>query len=207
MGLVVHCATRATRVRAGLRVDETFLLLLAGCLLALGTALAVVLARAPIYAAIALLGHSLSLAGLYAVLGAGFVAVGQIVIYSGAIVVLFLIVVTLLPTPEASRRPGYANDGASSAVMAGAALLAALALALSRGSIPAAGGVPLGGVEAIGLALFGPLLVAFELTAPLLLVAIIGAVAIWRRHEPQTEPKVARAPRAASGRRELVIHR
>lgn len=191
----------------GTEVDETFLPLLAGCLLALATALAVVLARAPIYAAIALLGHSLSLAGLYAVLGAGFVAAGQIVIYSGAIVVLFLIVVTLLPTSAASRRAGNANGGASNALMAGAALLAALALALSRGSIPAAGGVPLGGVEAIGLALFGPLLVAFELTAPLLLVAIIGAVAIWRRHEPRAEPAVPPVRRATSGRRELVIHR
>lgn len=188
-------------------MNETFFLLLAGCLLALGTALAVVLARAPIYAAIALLGHSLSLAGLYAVLGAGFVAVGQVIIYSGAIVVLFLIVVTLLPTGESSRPAAVSADGASSALMAAAALLAALALALSRGSIPATGSVPMGGVEAIGLALFGPLLVAFELTAPLLLVAIIGAVAIWRRHEPRTEAETPRAPRTASGRRELVIHR
>jgi hypothetical protein len=60
-------------------------------------------------------------------------------------------------------------------------------------------------VAAVGRALLGPLLVAFELTAPLLLVAIIGAVVIWRRHEPR--PRVAPAPTAADEPRHLVMHR
>jgi len=51
-------------------------------------------------------------------------------------------------------------------------------------NVPIARNPAVGGVEAIGRSLFGPLLVPFELTAPLLLVAIIGAVAIWRRQEP-----------------------
>src|SRR5690242_20830804 len=69
-----------------------------GCLVALASALGVVLARRPVYSAIFLLVHSLSLAALFGLLSAAMVAVGQIVIYSGAIVVLFLFVVTLLPT-------------------------------------------------------------------------------------------------------------
>jgi hypothetical protein len=59
-------------------------------------------------------------------------------------------------------------------------------------------------VAAVGQALFGSLLVAFEFTAPLLLVAIVGAVAIWRRHEPS--PRTARIVKFAEPRR-LVMHR
>src|ERR671932_89004 len=79
-------------------MDSLFAPLVLGCLVALVSAVGVVLARRPVYAAIFLLVHSLSLAALFALLAAPIVAVGQIVIYSGAIVVLVLFVVTLLPT-------------------------------------------------------------------------------------------------------------
>jgi hypothetical protein len=59
-------------------------------------------------------------------------------------------------------------------------------------------------VVAVGRSLFGSLLVAFELTAPLLLVAIVGAVVLWRRHEPA--PRVARPTKVTEPRR-LVMHR
>ena len=60
-------------------------------------------------------------------------------------------------------------------------------------------------MAAVGRALFGPLLVAFELTAPLLLVAIVGAVVIWRRHEPA--PRTAARPHKLAEPRRLVMHR
>ncbi len=146
-------------------MDSLFFPLLVGCAVALVSALGVVLARRPIYAAMFLLVHSLSLAALFGILSAAMVAVGQVIIYSGAIVVLFLFVVTLLPS----------------------------------------GGVELGPRgAAVGHALFGPLLVAFELTAPLLLVAIVGAVVIWRRREPH--PRTAHVTKVAEPRR-LVMHR
>jgi NADH-quinone oxidoreductase subunit J len=189
-------------------VDDVFLPLAAGCLLALVSALAVVLAARPVHAAVALLAHSLSLAGLFAILGAGFVAVGQIVIYSGAIVVLFLIVVTLLPAPGAAdRRRSNTVDRVAAALAAGGALVAALAAALSGASLPATAAAMPGGVETVGRVFFtSPLIVAFELTAPLLLVAIIGAVAIWRRHEPRARQHAPPRPRAAA-RREVTLHR
>src|SRR5262249_18643111 len=88
-------------------MQDLFVPLLIGCLVAIASALVVVLARRPVYAAIFLLLHSLSLAALYAILSAAMVAVGQIIIYSGAIVVLFLFVVTLLPTGGSElRTPG-----------------------------------------------------------------------------------------------------
>jgi NADH-quinone oxidoreductase subunit J len=183
--------------------SDLFLPLLGACALALLSALAVILVRRPVYAAMALLVHSLSLAALFAILAAGVVAVGQVIIYSGAIVVLFLFVVTLLPSGGSELTPSGGRVVA--ALVAAAAVLAAFAAALI-GGVPAAvpASATLGGVDQIGRALFGPLLVAFELTAPLLLVAIVGAVSIWRRHEPRTTTS-RRVPVPAE--RRLVIHK
>jgi len=90
------------------------------------------------------------------------------------------------------------------AIVAAASLVVAFAAALSIGAPLAVSAGDLG-VAAIGRALFGPLLVAFELTAPLLLVAMVGAVVIWRRHEPRPRitPKAAPTPEP----RRLVMHR
>jgi NADH-quinone oxidoreductase subunit J len=183
-------------------VADLFAPLLLGCLVAVASALAVVLARRPVYAAISLLVHSLSLAALFALLAAPMVAVGQLIIYSGAIVVLFLFVVTLLPTGGRELAP--TGPRVLLATVAAAALLAALGATLSAGPPLAAAAFDLG-VVAVGRALFGPLLIAFELTAPLLLVAMVGAVVIWRRHEPR--PRVAPKPPAATAPRRLVMHR
>jgi NADH-quinone oxidoreductase subunit J len=190
-------------------MNDLFGPLLVGCAVALLSALGVVMARQPIYAAIFLLVHSLSLGALFGILSAAMVAVGQVVIYSGAIVVLFLFVVTLLPTGGREMSPSGARVAAT--CIAGAGLLVALASALAAGSlpVPAATSDPAVtlGVPAVGHALFDAnvLLVAFELTAPLLLVAIVSAVVIWRRHEPhpRTAPRVIRS----SAPRRLVLHR
>jgi NADH-quinone oxidoreductase subunit J len=163
-------------------LNELFVPLAVGCAVALISALLVVLARRPVHAVVALLGHTLSLAALYLILGADMVAMGQILIYSGAIVVLFLFVVALLPQGGAEISPGIGR--VLGAVVAGGALLAAVAAWLAiGGALPPPSPTPGGGVVELGRALFGRLLVPFELTAPLLLVAIVGAVSIWRRQE------------------------
>ena len=182
---------------------DLFVPLALGCLVAIASALGVVLARRPVYAAIFLLVHSLSLAALFGILSAAIVAVGQVVIYSGAIVVLFLFVVTLLPTGGRELAPGGGRLVAG--VVAAAGILVALAAVLSAGAIPVAPTVP-GDltVPAVGQTLFSTVIVAFELTAPLLLVAIVGAVVIWRRHEPR--PLTAR-PVKVTEPRTLVMHR
>ncbi len=183
-------------------MDAQFVALLLACIVAVLAALAVVFTRRPVYAAVGLLAHTLSLAALFAILAASLVAVGQVLIYSGAIVVLFLFVVTLLPL-GGSELPANTNRVAG-AVVGGGALLAALAAALSIGSIPAqtAGNPP--DVQAVGIALFGQVETALELTVPLLLVAIVAAVVVWRRHEPRSRhaPRQVTAPE-----RELVLHR
>lgn len=149
-------------------------------LLALAGALGVVLARRPVHAALALLIHTLSIAALFVVLSAELVAMSQVVIYSGAIVVLFLFVVALLPTGGFEGPPSAGR--AAAALMVAALLLGTLGVVIGVGAPPASGSMD-GSVESVGRALFGPLLVPFELTAPLLLVAIIGAVVLWRRQE------------------------
>ena len=151
------------------------------CAIALVSGVGVVLARRPVHAVVALLAHSLCVAALFLIMAADLVALGQVLIYAGAIVVLFLFVVALLPAGGTEGR--VPTGRIVSAVVAAGALLAALAAGLAVGA-PTAPGVPVGGVEEIGRSLFGRLIVPFELTAPLLLVAIVGAVAIWRRQEP-----------------------
>jgi NADH-quinone oxidoreductase subunit J len=162
-----------------------------GCLVALVTALGVVLARRPVHGAVALLGHSLALAGLYLLLAAELVAMGQILIYSGAIVVLFLFVVALLPSGGSERETDLGR--AAAAAIGGGAILLALAAAVGSVS-PRAQGTSAGSLTDVGRALFGSQLIPFELTAPLLLVAIVGAVSIWRRQESE----VPTAPRRSS---------
>src|SRR5579872_2819434 len=78
-------------------MDAFFGPVLAACIVAFVSAVLVITSRGAIRAVVALLAHSLSIAALYALLAAGLVAVGQLLIYSGAIVVLFLFVVALLP--------------------------------------------------------------------------------------------------------------
>lgn len=163
-------------------MNDLFVPLAVGCAVALVSAIMVVLARRPVHAVVALLAHSLSIAALYLILGADMVAMGQILIYSGAIVVLFLFVVALLPQGGTEGDPGLGR--VLGGLVAGGALLAGIAAWLVLGgSLPPSAPNAGGNVVEIGRSLFGQLIVPFELTAPLLLVSIVGAVAIWRRQE------------------------
>ena len=184
-------------------MQDLFVPLLIGCVVAIASAFGVILARRPVYAAVFLLLHSLTLAALYGILSAQMIAVGQTIIYSGAIVVLFLFVVTLLPTGGSETRP--IGGRLIAGIVTGVGVLVALAVALIAGAIPLAPATPGDlSIPAVGHALFGPLLTVFELTAPLLLVAVVSAVVIWRRHEPS--PRTA-APVKVSEPRRLVMHR
>src|ERR1700681_3582285 len=104
----------------------------------------------------ALLVHSLSLAALFGILSASMVAVGQVIIYSGAIVVLFLFVVTLLPTGGRELSP--TGSRVAAACVAGGGMLVALAAALANGALPPTVQAVDLGVAAVGVSLFGPLL-------------------------------------------------
>jgi NADH-quinone oxidoreductase subunit J len=153
--------------------------------LAVGASLLVVGQRNPMHSVLLLIGSFAALSGLYIQLDAPFVAMIQIIIYAGAIMVLFLFVVMLL---NAGREEGPVVSGGARA--SGAILAVVLAAELmwaaraAGGSLevdPAAAAEPVSDVAAIGRQLFTEYGFAFEVTSVLILVAMLGAVVLARR--------------------------
>src|SRR5688572_17132529 len=150
--------------------------------------LAVVLQKNPVYSVLALIGAFFGLAGLYVLLEAPFVAVIQIIVYAGAIMVLFLFVVMLLNAPrEEIVQSGMVESGGTRAIGAllAVAFAAELAWALSRSrtlAMTSVGDRPSYSVSQIGQRLFQEYAFAFEATSILILVAMVGAVTLAGRH-------------------------
>ena len=162
--------------------DMGFWLLSALCIFA---AVQVVANRNPVRSALYLVANMCCLALFYFGLGAEFVGGVQIIVYAGAIMVLFLFVIMLLNlgAPEALRDRVGMNKPV--AILASVVLLVALAGAGALRLGPSkAGGRPLGTVQDIGYAMFDPgrpWLFAFELTPILLVVGVVGAVVMAQR--------------------------
>ena len=157
--------------------------------LAVGGALITVINKNPIRGAMGLLMMILAIAGIYLALHAQFLAAIQLIVYAGAIVVLFIFVIMLLgpdATPPHDQRGQVSRT--ASAVVFGAAGLAAMSLIvrtappIAKNKLLATPPTDFGSVEAFGRILFTDALVPFELSSALLMVAIIGAVAVARGH-------------------------
>jgi NADH-quinone oxidoreductase subunit J len=153
--------------------------------------LLVIAQRNPIYSVLLLIASFGALAGLYVLLEVYFIAVIQIIIYAGAIMVLFVFVVMLLNAPHEDTdyderthpllRRGPMRFGAVLAV----ALLVELVWALTRtGGAAEFSRGPAPSVAAIGRALFNDYSFPFEVTSVLILVAMVGAVVLARRDDP-----------------------
>jgi len=144
--------------------------------------------RNPMYSVLLLIVSFGALSGLYVLLGAPFVAAIQIIIYAGAIMVLFLFVVMLLnvPTEEppgaaATRTVGGAGPRRFGAVLS-AIFVVQLALALVALEVyPLPVDRPESSVLDIGVRLFRDYAFAFEATSVLILVAMVGAIILARR--------------------------
>ena len=148
----------------------------------LGGALNLVLQKHPINSALSLVLVMVSLACLYLLLGAEFVAAVQIIVYAGAIMVLFVFVIMLLNAGEEE------HIGTSKiAIFAGIpGVLGVLGLlGYTFANAPKLGNVQLGGnlvnTQDVGMALFKEFLLPFEVTSILILVAIMGAVVLAKR--------------------------
>jgi len=156
--------------------------------IAVGTTLLVVVQSNPVHSVILLIGSFIGLAGLYVLLDAPFVAVIQIIVYAGAIMVLFLFVVMLLNAPqEEIVRSSVLESGATRAVggLLALAFAAELAWALTRSrtlAISSAGDTPAFSVPQIGQRIFQEYGFAFEATSILILVAMVGAITLAGRH-------------------------
>jgi len=147
----------------------------------LAAALWVVFSRQPIYSVLSLLVAMFCLATLFVMLGAYFVAALQILLYAGAVLVLFLFVIMLLNLEQetlARMRPFTLRGlGAVVAIL----FCGELVWLITRSSSPTFGGpAPSGTVEQIGRLLFTKYLLPFELTSFLILAAIIGAITLAR---------------------------
>jgi NADH-quinone oxidoreductase subunit J len=162
---------------------------------ALVAAVLTVSLRSPLRAAFALLTNILALAGLYLTLHAHLLAAIQLLVYAGAVVVLFVFVIMLIgpsAVPRDSQAKGVLVRTGAAALMAmvGGAVAFGVA-AVSRPYVDidqctdrVAECGQFGGVEALGLAIYRDSVVPFELVSVLLLVAIIAAVAVARGHSP-----------------------
>jgi NADH-quinone oxidoreductase subunit J len=156
-------------------------------LTAVAFALGMVFRRNAVHCALHLVGVLLSLSGMFVLLNAQFIAAIQILVYAGAIMVLFLFVVMLLnvkgETPLLT--PGAAKGfGFFFALIAFVELLwIVLSPGGEEGPAPAAPPLPegFGSPAAIGRALYSTWLFPFEVTSILLLVAVIGAVVLAKR--------------------------
>jgi NADH-quinone oxidoreductase subunit J len=161
------------------------LLFLLFAAMAVGCALALVTQRNPLYSAISLIGVFVSLACLYVMLAAPFIAAVQVIVYAGAIMVLVVFVIMLLNVEQEERRSGRLKFLVPFAVVLAAVLIAEVAFILVSvkdfSVTPASGAANVGVTRSIGSALFTQYLLPFEITSILLLMAIVGAMTLARR--------------------------
>jgi NADH:ubiquinone oxidoreductase subunit 6 (subunit J) len=154
-------------------------LLAAGALLSSG--IAVVLFSNPFFSALALIVNLASLAVLYLVLAAEFVAAAQVLVYAGAVVVMFLFVIAYLGGRADAPWAGGPTLQTVAAVVAAAAIAIEVVVVIAmkaggRLADPAEIGVGFGSPAEIGRLFLGPHLLAFEVTSIVLLVAAVGGV-------------------------------
>jgi len=139
----------------------------------------VVVQTHPISSALSLIGVMGSLAVLYLLLGAEFIAMAQIIVYAGAVMVLFVFVIMLLNAGEEERTKGsrVALLFGIPGVLAGSVLVGWVLVARTGSQTVSAGALP-GAPRTIGLLLFHNFLLPFEVTSILVLIAIMGAVVL-----------------------------
>ena len=164
----------------------------------LASALAVVSFRNPFYSALALIGNLASLAVLFLLLSGEFVAAGQVLVYGGAVMVMFLFVIAYLgDRSEDSPWSGGPTWQVVGAVLAGGAILAEVivVVGLKAGdflSTPAQITRSFGSPAALGRLFLTDHLLAFEVTSIVLLVSAVGGVVLGS-HARETEEDSARA--------------
>ena len=158
--------------------------------IAIVSAFAVIAARNPVHSVLFLILTFFTAAGLFVLLGAEFLAMLLVVVYVGAVAVLFLFVVMMLDVDFVELRQGFLDYLPVGALVA-LALLGELGLVASAAM--AAGGAPIAlspaaaqvtNAEAIGQVLYTDYVLVFQLAGLVLFVAMIGAIVLTLRHRP-----------------------
>ncbi|OPZ65235.1 MAG: NADH-quinone oxidoreductase subunit J [bacterium ADurb.Bin478] len=171
----------------GINMSWFFFILFAA--LAVGSAIAMISRKNPVYSAVFLIITFFAVAGCYYLLQAPFLSIVQIIVYAGAIMVLFLFVIMLLNLRDEIRLPLHGPYQVAFAALFAAILLLQLVLFIVA-AVPtfhssAGQEAVLGEVEPLGLLLFTKYSYPFEIASLVLLVAIIGAVVLGRKKLPK----------------------
>jgi NADH-quinone oxidoreductase subunit J len=190
-------------------IHAIFFYLFAGVCVA--SAVMVVTSRNPVHSVLFLILAFVNAAGLFVLLGAEFLAMILIVVYVGAVAVLFLFVVMMLDVDFAELREGFLSYLPIGALV-GAILLAELLLVVGGWTInPSAGNAAavaqnVGNTQAIGLVLYTRYVYFFEAAGLILLVAMIGAIVMTLQHKPQVKRQniAAQVARGKASAIELV---
>ena len=175
--------------------------------LTIASAIAVIFARNPVHSVLWLIVSFFNAAGLMLLLGAEFIAMLVVIVYVGAVAVLFLFVVMMLDIDFASLRSGFTRNLPFGIIVALVLLVEiGIAFGVSKGG-PALSGhlVPdakVPNIVALGQLLYSRYLFAFELAGLILLVAMIGAIVLTHRSRRDTRPQkiwkqIARRPEEA----------
>jgi NADH-quinone oxidoreductase subunit J len=175
--------------------------------LAVAAGAMVVFAKNPVHAVLFLILTFFNAAGLFVLLGAEFLAMVLVVVYVGAVSVLFLFVVMMLDVDFAALKAGFIKNAPVGVLVGGVVLAELVALFTYRGlsvasATAAASPIPAGvtNTEALGLLIYTKYVYFFQGAGLILLVAMIGAIVLTLRHRPNVKrqsisDQVARSPR------------
>jgi NADH-quinone oxidoreductase subunit J len=151
-------------------------------------AVSLILQKHPIHSALSLIVVMVALAGLYLLMGAEFVAAVQIIVYGGAIMVLFVFVIMLL-NAGVEERTSFSKLAGFAGLPLAIVLMVCLAAAVVQSTHPVQSAVTTGMVaptKALSAQLFQEFVYPFELTSFLILVAIIGAMVLAQRDRKES---------------------
>jgi NADH-quinone oxidoreductase subunit J len=172
-------------------MNQDLILFIILAVIAILTAVSMLLSRNAVYSAMFLVLNFVTVAVLYLLLNAAFIAMVQVTVYAGAIMVLFLFVIMLLGAEKAASGESLSWQPPLAILLGGALLMEFAYILFVRQSnlVSDLGSVSekFGSPGSIGELLFNRYLVPFEVTSILLLVAMIGAIVITRKEnkEPQ----------------------
>jgi NADH-quinone oxidoreductase subunit J len=174
------------------------------------SALGVITSRNPVYAALFLVLSFVTAAGLWMLLFAEFLALTLILVYVGAVMVLFLFVVMMLDINFDKLREGF-RQNAFVAALVGIVMLAEMAILLGGKSLGLAGAMPgapaaVSNTKELGRVLYTEYLLPFELAAVVLLIAMIAAIALTLRERRGSKSQdIGAQVRVKSGDRLKII--
>lgn len=160
-------------------------------ILAVASAAMVILAKNPVHAVLFLILTFFNAAGLFVLLGAEFLAMLLVVVYVGAVAVLFLFVVMMLDVDFAELKAGFIKNAPVGAIVGGVVLAELVALFAYRGFVagpaitpeaPAPDGTVVSNTQALGEILYTKYVYYFQGSGLVLLVAMIGAIVLTLKH-------------------------